>query len=111
MPLLSRPGQGSTAWQTAVPSEPGAHCACWWAAGTVCPFQLCPSVPFSAGATQTSVFSEPSARHAGLVGSWLGTEQLVISARSNSRVGLLPVSVLPAMSVHMPSLQDAKKDM
>ncbi|KAL4420654.1 hypothetical protein ABPG75_010310 [Micractinium tetrahymenae] len=33
----------------------------------------------------TSVFSEPTARHAGLVGSWLGTEQLVISARDNSR--------------------------
>lgn len=48
------------------------------------------SFPLSLSATfalQTSVFAEPAVRHAGLVGSWLGTEQLVISARDNSRVG------------------------
>lgn len=36
---------------------------------------------------QTSVFAEPSVRFGGVLGSWLGTEQLVLSARDNSKVG------------------------
>lgn len=35
--------------------------------------------------TSNSVFAEPTARHAGVMGTWLGTEQLVLSARDNNR--------------------------
>lgn len=39
-----------------------------------------------AARAQSATFSEPNTRYAGIVGSWLGSQQLVLSARNNSRV-------------------------
>ena len=62
-----RPPAAPTRPLTACRSPLAAHC-------TQAPVRL-----FS----QSSVFSEASTRHSGVVGAWLGAEQLVIAARDD----------------------------
>ena len=67
------PPAAPTPFQSTPAHQPPHYLAAWPACLLAC--------------LQTSVFAEPSVRFGGVLGSWLGTEQLVLSARDNSKVG------------------------